>query len=60
MKDGGIGDVDGIENGIITHTSGYDTSYSGSLSIQEDNNIGESGGIGCFIRSSDFSSSLPN
>jgi len=50
IKDGGYGDIDGIENGIIVDPSGY--GYNDSTNDQNANSNpkdSESGGGGCFV-----------
>ncbi len=50
LKDGGIGDSDGVENGIIVTTGGIDTALDGQGS-SDSNDTDDSGSSGgCFIQ----------
>ena len=51
LEDGGMGDEDGVENGVIVDPSGiaYTDADSASLSTGEVSSGGGGGGGGCFI-----------
>lgn len=51
IQDGGKGDIDGVENGVIVNSSFIDTSVAKDRSDQPSYNAEEAGGMGCFIKS---------
>ena len=58
LKDGGLGDCDGTENGVILDPSGIGIGSTFSVADGDDNDNGGGGGSGCFIATAAYGSQV--